>query len=296
MDKNALEQLLSSYNWWMGISTVAVAVGILGEYVAHFIFEKEARNNRLEMTFSILLGALVLGGVVGEYIFGEKLSQVSNRLQQMADSEVAQANKDAARARKDAELARQQSTEASERAAKAEQHAAQENARAAKALESAETAKKNAESFQLQIANANERAANAELQTERLRRQLADRTLSDDQITYIGNSLKPFKGQPYTVTAYWDSKESLNLANRIHVALQAVAGWSYSDEGSKSMMLGGEVGVMIWTHPDADESTGQAAKALINVLNTEGIEAEPRQQNPKNPKSNTIAVNVGSRR
>src|SRR5271157_4207521 len=49
MDKTALEQLLSRYNWWMGLSTVAVAVGILGEYGAHFVFEKEARRNRLEM-------------------------------------------------------------------------------------------------------------------------------------------------------------------------------------------------------------------------------------------------------
>src|SRR5882724_9153366 len=98
MDKNVLEQLLSSYNWWMGISTIAVAIGILGEYVAHFIFEKEARENRLEMMISILFGVLVLGGVVGEYMFGSRLSQAAEKLQQLADTEVAQANKDAAQA------------------------------------------------------------------------------------------------------------------------------------------------------------------------------------------------------
>src|SRR5438270_8647923 len=92
IDKDYLEQLLSSYNWWIGISTVAVAVGILGEYVAHFVFEKEARRNKLEMGISILFGVFVLGGVVGEYIFGNKLSQVSEQLQQIADTEVAKAN------------------------------------------------------------------------------------------------------------------------------------------------------------------------------------------------------------
>jgi hypothetical protein len=116
MDKNALEQLLSSYNWWMGLSTVAVAIGILGEYVAHFIFEEDARRNKREMAVSILFGVLVLGGVVGEYLFGKKLSQVSERLQQMADTEVAQANRGAAAARKDAGEANQKAGQANERA------------------------------------------------------------------------------------------------------------------------------------------------------------------------------------
>jgi hypothetical protein len=116
MDKTVLEQLLSSYNWWMGLSTVAVAVGILGEYVAHFVFEEEARRNKREMTVSILFGVLVLGGVVGEYVFGKKLSQASEQLQQIADTEVAQSNRDAAAARKDTEGFRLQIAQANEHA------------------------------------------------------------------------------------------------------------------------------------------------------------------------------------
>jgi outer membrane murein-binding lipoprotein Lpp len=111
MDKNALQQVLSSANWWMGVSTIAVAVGILGEYVAHFIFEEDARRNKREMAVSILFGVLVLGGVVGEYVFGKKLSQVSEQLQQLADAEVAQSNKDAAQARRDAETAKQEAAQ-----------------------------------------------------------------------------------------------------------------------------------------------------------------------------------------
>src|SRR5579872_478571 len=117
MDKNALEQLLSAYNWWIGASTVAVAVGILGEYVAQFIFEEEATRNRKEMVISILCGVLVLGGVVGEFVFGEKLSQVSASLQRAADLEVAQANEMAESARKEAEAFRLQIAQANERAA-----------------------------------------------------------------------------------------------------------------------------------------------------------------------------------
>jgi outer membrane murein-binding lipoprotein Lpp len=124
MDKNALEQLLSSYNSWMGWSTVAVAVGILGEYVAHFVFEEDARRNRREMVVSILFGVLVLGGVVGEYLFGKKLSQVSEQLQQIADTQVAQVNSDAAAAVRDAEGLRLQIAQANERAANAERETA----------------------------------------------------------------------------------------------------------------------------------------------------------------------------
>jgi len=204
MDKTALEQLLSSYNWWMGISTVAVAIGILGEYVAHFVFEKEARRNKREMTVSILCGVLVLGGVVGEWIFGSKLSQASEQLQRIADTEVAESNKDAAAALKDAEATRKQSADTNKRAAEAEQHAAQENERAAKALQSAETARKNAEGFQFEIAKANERAADANklAEEERLARlkleeKLADRTFDEKQQERIEAKLKPFPGTPY---------------------------------------------------------------------------------------------------
>lgn len=279
----------------MGMSTVAVAIGILGEYVAHFIFEEDARRNRREVAVSILFGVLVLGGVVGEYVFGKKLSQVSEQLQQIADTEVAQSDRDTGAARRDSELARKQSAATYERATLAERHAAQENGRAAKALEAAEVARKNAESFRLQIAQANERAANAERETARLTGELADRQLTDEQVRSVAGELKVFNGQEYTVTAYWDSKESLGIANRIHSALQ-LAGWSYNPEGGKSMMLGGTIGVLVWFHPDSEERTKTAAASLVSALLREGIEAEQRVQNPQNnPKHNKISLSVGSK-
>jgi hypothetical protein len=289
MDKNALEQLLSSYNWWMGVSTIAVAVGILGEYVAHFVFEEEARRNRREMAVSILFGVLVLGGVVGEYVFGKKLTEVSEQLQQIADVEVAQSNKDAAAARKDAELARTQSAATYERAAQAEQHAAQENARAAKALETAEVARKNAEGFRLQIAQANERAANAERETARLSGELADRTLTDEQVRSIADKLSLYPGQEYDVTMYRDSKESVAIAERINLSLQ-LARWNILPSDAIGL-FGGVVGVLVWRHPAADERTKAATAALIGALLHEGLQAELRIQNPQNnPKHNKSAL------
>jgi hypothetical protein len=43
VDKNTLEHLLYSYNWGMGLSTVAVAIGILGEYV-HTLYSRKRRG------------------------------------------------------------------------------------------------------------------------------------------------------------------------------------------------------------------------------------------------------------
>ena len=62
------------------------------------------------------------------------------------------------------------------------------------------------------------------------------------------------------------------------------------------MLLGGEIGVLVWTHPDAGEKTKNAAASLIDALNAEGIEATPKLQNPQNPKSDMISVNVGAKR
>jgi|SRR5271156_808327 len=185
MDNNVLEHLLSSYNWWLEISTVGVALGILGEYVAHFVFGKEARRNRLEMAISILCGVLVLGGVVGEWIFGSKLSQVSEQLQGIADTEVAMANTQA-------EAAHGESA----------------------------TARKEADAFELDISKAkrdsalaNERAANAEQETAglnkvaeeerfarvRIEKQMKPRRVSGKQHDLIMTVLHGWAGTPISI-------------------------------------------------------------------------------------------------
>jgi len=184
-----------------------------------------------------------------------------------AQVQIAQANKDAAHALLDAATANEKADEAEAESAKAGKD----------------------------IASERQRTAESEQHVKELQSQLADRSLTDDQVKLISGKLEHFTGQQYTVTAYWESKESVNIANRIHQALQT-AHWSYSPEGSKSSMLGGVIGVRVWTHPDADQSTKDAAVSLIDALNREGIETEARSQNPtNNPKHNNIGLTVGSK-
>ena len=280
MDKNALEQLMSSYNWWMGAATIAVAVGILGEYLTYFIFEKEARRNKLEIVISILFGVAVLGGVVGEFLCGHKLSQVSDELQRIADKEVADANKIAESARQEAESARKESS--------------QNNERAAKALDDAETARKEAREFQLQIAQANERAANAERETAKLTQRFAARSLTAGQLTMIADHLRGFAGQEFDVTPYWDLKESMAIANQIADGLNH-ADWKYVPPKQSGFMLGGVAGVQVYVHPSADNKIKTAASSLVAVLNEQGIESEIRYQNAANPPDSKLHLNVGTK-
>jgi len=139
------------------------------------------------------------------------------------------------------------------------------------------------------------RASSALQEAEEVKEKLADRKLSPLQMTAMGWELGPFNGQEYTVTAYWNSPESIDFANQIHQELHDIARWKYNPEGSKSQMLGGMVGVFVWTHPNADEKTLSAAKVLVEALRADGFKAEEKKQNPVNPKTNIINVNVGSK-
>jgi hypothetical protein len=99
---------------------------------------------------------------------------------------------------------------------------------------------------------------------------MSPRDLSDAQVAKIVSTLKQFSGQSWTVTAYWDSKEPLALANKIFASLTA-AGWQYDDEGTKGVMLGGVEGVQVFIHPQANPRTKSAADALVGALRAEGI-------------------------
>ena len=251
MDKTALEHLLSSYNWWMGISTVGVAVGILGEYVAHFVFEKEARRNKLELAISILCGVLVLGGVVGEWIFGSKLAQASERLQRIADTEVASSN-----------------------------------AQAEAAHREAETARKEADSFELDIAKAKKDSANAGKEAARLNKrgeeerlarvkieqQIAWRTLAPEQQRRIRDKVLLFSGQQFIVATYLDDPECVALLRTVG-SIAVAAGWKFlnSPPGGLIGLMPLEQGVILRLSPSSNETTKHAADTLAAALNQEGV-------------------------
>jgi hypothetical protein len=263
MNKSALEQLLSSYNWWMGLSTIAVAVGILGEYVAHFIFEKDARENKREMAVSILFGVLVLGGVVGEYIFASKLSQVAETLQQMADAEVAQANKDAA--------------QANERAANAEKEAA----RLGKMAEDEKLARVKIEQ---QLAP---RTLDGE-QQKRIRGRLSgfagtpfelavsDTTEAAALMLTLDNLLR---------AAGWVYKPSENADFRTVYTLR---------NGEDAEQFLGN-GVLIGLSKSLQAKYKRAAKALVSTLRDEGITTTDFILPDNDPSPNAIHVKIGNK-
>ena len=182
------------------------------------------------------------------------------------------------------ELGKQQ-----ERAAKAEGDAAEAKSTAANAND-------RTLSLETDAAAAKERAAKAEKELLELQQNLADRSLSDEQLKSIAVELKPFSGQEYEVVAYWDSKESVAIAERINQALQ-LGGWKYLPLKEWHGLFGGVVGVQIWSHPDADERTKEAVKSLVTALVQAGLQSEPKLQNPtNNPKHNKISLSVGSKR
>lgn len=145
------------------------------------------------------------------------------------------------------------------------------------------------------IAALEDTVAKAELEVEQLKGQLADRTLSDKQVEAIAGKLAKYAGQEYNVTAYWDSPESVGIANRVHLALQK-AHWKFLPMTAWRGLMGGLVGIKIAVHPNADDPTLKAAQDLALALQAQGLEAKEEMENPKDAKSNTISLSVGSKR
>jgi hypothetical protein len=129
-----------------------------------------------------------------------------------------------------------------------------------------------------------------------LKAELADRTLSDKQVSNIAGKLAKHAGQSYDIIPYWDSPESVGIANRIQLALQSGAHWTYTPPGRFTEIVGGVVGIIVSVHPKADEFTQQGAEDLTLALKAEGLEAKEEKENPNNPIENMIHLTVGSKR
>jgi energy-coupling factor transporter transmembrane protein EcfT len=144
-----------------------------------------------------------------------------------------------------------------------------------------------------QATEANHIAEEERLARRKIETKLADRSLTDAQCITIANKVKSFSGQEFLITAYWDSKESLAIANRIASALN-YAGWKYIPHERGSWLFGGVVGVLVYFNPTASERTKKAADILVSALKKEGIISELKQNNPGNV-DNRININVGSK-
>lgn len=272
----------------MGISTIAVAVGILGEYVAHFIFERDAKRNRIELLFGVLFGVLVLGGVVGEYIFGSKLSEVAGQLQRQADRDVARLNtsaadatKDAAEAHKEASSFQAQIADANARARSAEAVVASANAASRDAVSRVATAEARIAEAQRGIAEADQRVAEANKVAERerverlrLEAEIAPRRLTPSQEVAIAMACDQFRGRPVKVVSYAMDAEGAVLAKQIIASLQ-LAGMAVSDSTASLQSIGGfSLGIHITgTKPNLisciRESLSMTGHLMVAPPNTE---------------------------
>ena len=137
-------------------------------------------------------------------------------------------------------------------------------------------------------AQANARAAEVNLELAKLQ---APRSLTDEQATRIIAKLKPFAGQQFKVTAFWDIKESLSCGSNIYHA--SWGGVEIFKPVSGTVLLGGVVGVLVYVNPRADGKTKDAANSLASALNIEGISAELRAENAD--PNNIININVGTK-
>lgn len=208
---------------------------------------------------------------------------------QAAQGELAHAEVDAAEAQAAASTALSQAKDALDKAGKAQESLGKAESEA----KNAEKAASNALSLSR---DAREEADWAKDLATKAEAQLADRTLTDEQVKSIANKLEPFAGQEYEVVAYWDSKESVGIANRVHEGLQT-AHWTYLPLKEWHGLFGGIVGIQVSMHPDADERVKKAATALVDALTADGLEAMLKLQNPtNNPKHNKISLSVGSKR
>jgi hypothetical protein len=129
---------------------------------------------------------------------------------------------------------------------------------------------------------------------DQIEQRFADRTMTDAQVKAIADTIKPFAGQEFQITTFWQLKEPLAITQRIFHALN-FAGWQYIKPASPEFLLEAMAGIQVYVHPVADERTKKAADSLVSILTKEGIDSELRQLNdPKNP-SNKLYINVGTK-
>lgn len=85
MLKDELEVIIASDSVWSGRSTLVLAIGILGEYAVLPFLEEKIHWKRLTKAF---FAVLVVAGIVGEYLFSERIARNASELQRLADVEL----------------------------------------------------------------------------------------------------------------------------------------------------------------------------------------------------------------
>ena len=147
-------------------------------------------------------------------------------------------------------------------------------------------------SLQDKVAEAQAAAEAERVARLRIEERLADRTLQDAQIRAIASRLTPFKGQEFEITTYWELKEAMAFANQVFAAL-GLAEWKYIQPEGGRVLLGGVAGVLVYVHPEANERTQQAARALVSALAQQRVAADLKQYKLLHPER--LDINIGTK-
>lgn len=245
MTKPELDSLLKALNSRMGWATIAVAIGIFGEYISHFVFTKE-KKSRGEWICTILFAILVLGGVGGEYWYGEKVSETARQLQEVSDAEVASANAAAESAKTTAKGFEAQIADSSARIKASEADSKKAEARAAEARSMAESER---------------------LERIQLEARGSPRSFDSTQLVAIRDSLRTFRNHPAVrVTSYGQDGEAAALGSQIVAILASATGVQPKDERASFSVTGGfEYGVQIRGPASENAFMSALATAFTNI-------------------------------
>jgi len=292
-DWNSLDSVRHAHSNLEFSALLFFALLVLFDVLAHFSegSEKERILERIGLCFF----AVAVVAEIAAYEYGQRNDALSAQVISSLDAKAQHAADNASKALIDSGEAEIKSGTASVSASNALSVARGAHAEADSFERDIVSAKAQAADAESHLADALERAVKAEQESERLKEQLADRTLSDAQLKAIVDKLSKYQGQEYEVVAYWGSSESVGIANRVHFALQ-MAHWKFLPLTAWRGLLGGIVGIKINVHPNADAPTLEAAQELTLALQAEGLEASEERDNPKNPRSNIITLTIGSKR
>jgi hypothetical protein len=266
-----LEHALSASDWWLNFSAIVVALGILGECVVEVAFDSEMRQDKRKMALTLLFGAIVLSGVLGEYVFGKKVSEISGSLQRIkdqrvaiADANAAQANAEAARANAKAAEAAKQSALSLERTNEAEERAAKEEVEAARLSKAAE----------------GERLARLRDEATSVPRRLS---VSDQRM--MADELKSFAGLQVFIYYRDEGREPFAFASDIRQVV-AHAGWVTAQlEPEATIIVDGPaipalLHTGVWLTYSTVGPSLPAAQELAQSLTVRGFEVHIERVNP----------------
>lgn len=274
-DVSSMSASLSRWELAEYISTGLVTIACIGEYIADFTDwftgGNKERKERLTKTSTLLL----IAALSAELLCVVRTNQLSGGVIDSLGNKATEADGKAQKALTDSGSALTQSGQA---------------------LAASGAAKESADSAHGEADQALKGATVDAARVAALNGKLADRTLSDNQVKSIAAKLAKYAGQEYDIIPYWDSPESMTIANRVQLALLQGAHWKYSPPTAATNLMGGLVGIKVNIQPQADEQSLMAAKDLTLALQAAGLEAKEAFNNPKNPKSNKISLSVGAKR